>query len=211
MKRYFFLKCLILTVSLVLLASCATAPIQLGNIWVDPTYDSDGFDDFLVIGISQNPSTEQMFESELTARLLDQGVQAFPYHKIMASGEIVDKESILAAIEGSNIDAVLITRLLSLEKETEFVPGTTYAAPQAYYRDYWGYYRTAYTVVHEPGYMVETHIATLESNLYSVANEQLVWSALSRTFKPEAVVANIQSLSLQVTQDLDMRGFLKKK
>jgi hypothetical protein len=210
MRSANLLKSTMWIVPLFLLTACATGPIQMGNIWTDPDYSGGGFENILVIGVTPNPDTEMMFESELSSQLVNKGVSSVPRHTVMESGEIEDEESVVTAIANSDLDAVLITHLVAIKKDREFVPGATHAVPRNYYRNYWGNYRATYDVSQDPGYYVEETTVTLETNLYSVAGETLVWTAQSRTFNPEDVKANIEDLSRQVAKELDKQGFLKK-
>jgi hypothetical protein len=66
-----------------------------------------------------------------------------------------------------------------------YVPGQAYAVPGSYSR--WGsYYGHAYS----PGYVVEDEYVYIETNLYDVATEKLIWSTQSETI----ILASDQAL-----------------
>ena len=65
--------------------------------------------------------------------------------------------------------------------------------------------------VSQPGYYTTHETYTLETNLYDVESEELVWSARSRTFSPESVQEVIVDLKKLLIKDLDEKNLLKKK
>ena len=69
------------------------------------------------------------------------------------------------------------------------------------------YYPHVNTYVHQPGYYTTHETYTLETNLYDVESEELVWSARSRTFAPESVsevIVDLTKLLLNDLQDKDL-------
>ena len=79
------------------------------------------------------------------------------------------------------VDAVLVTRLIKVDENIHRTPGQTYVVPQVYYNHFYGYYRRVYREVHTPGYITKEVVVHLETNLYDVKTEVLVWATLSKT------------------------------
>jgi hypothetical protein len=65
--------------------------------------------------------------------------------------------------------------------------------------------------VHRPGYYTTHETYTLETNLYDVESEELVWSARSRSFAPESVSEVIIDLTKLLINDLSEKNLIKKK
>ena len=98
------------------------------------------------------------------------------------------EEQIGGAIEGGSFDGVLISRLLGVDQNEEYVPPSSYTVPTTHYGyGYYGYYGASYTTVHEPGYFKTNKTFRVETNLYSVASSDLVWSGQSATLNPESL------------------------
>jgi hypothetical protein len=97
----------------------------------------------------------------------------------------------------------VITRLLRVAKSQEYVPPSTYSVPSTYHGyGYYGYYGTSYEVVHQPGYFKTNTTFVLETNLYSVATADLVWSGQSETLNPESLTDVIDSMTAAVAKKL---------
>jgi hypothetical protein len=75
--------------------------------------------------------------------------------------------------------------------------GGYYAVPYSYYNNLYGYYNQAYTYayVEAPPQFDAKETASLETNLYDVESEKLIWTVLSKTFKKHSVSDSIISLT----------------
>jgi hypothetical protein len=65
--------------------------------------------------------------------------------------------------------------------------------------------------VHDPGYYTTHEVYTLETSLYDVKSEQLVWTARTRTFSPESIDDAIAELTKLLIKDMTEKGLLKAK
>ena len=82
---------------------------------------------------------------------------------------------------------------MNVGQNTNYVPGTAWWGP-APYGTMWGYWGYGYGAVYSPGYMVQETIVTLESNIYSVKEDKLVWASQSRTVDPASVTKLVDEL-----------------
>ncbi|NIR14945.1 MAG: hypothetical protein GWN86_13750, partial [Desulfobacterales bacterium] len=69
-----------------------------------------------VIGVAKEENTRRSFENKFVEKLQAAGVQAVASSSVMESDQKIEKATILAAIEKLDIDAVLVTRLISLKE-----------------------------------------------------------------------------------------------
>jgi hypothetical protein len=153
-------------ISLFLLSSCATT--MTTNVWRDQTYQGP-VKKILVMGISQKPGIQRFFEDEFVRQLRERGVDAVAGYTVLPYGGKMDKDLVAAKARESGADTVLVARPLSREMQRTYVPGS--------YPRWGGYYGRAYS----PGYVVEDEYVYIETNLYDVATEKLIWSAESET------------------------------
>ena len=92
--------------------------------------------------------------------------------------ELRDEQILDDKVNASGSDTILMTRLIDIRKDTQYIPPDyVYAPPSYYYGGWHGYYNRAYMV--SPGYTVEYETAVLETNLYDLKNDKLIWSARS--------------------------------
>ena len=178
---------------ILVLGSCAQT--KLSAVWRDPTYRGDRFNKIMVIGVADNPDRRRIFESQFVAAFKYRGVDAVSSLNLMPGEEKLSKEAIRSAIAGSGVDAVIVTRLVGIDVEYTQHPGGYTAVPAPYYNDLYGYYSQAYVYVEAPPQIDAKETASLETNLYGVRDEKLIWTVLSKTFKKHSVSDSIISLT----------------
>lgn len=195
--------------STALLTACATSSTMLTERWKDQNYN-ERISRIIVVGISESESRRRLFEDTLVAQLNKRGVEAFSSAELISAEKEVNKESILAAVKEKSIDSVIVTRLVSVDEQATYLPGSVtvdssghYRPGQDYYYNFNDYYTesTSSTTL-TPGNVVTDTIVSLETNLYETKQQQLVWSVTSETFNPNDINKSIQKLSETIVNRL---------
>ena len=140
-------------------------------------------------------------------------------YKLIKSDEKIERDVVVKAIDGLGIDGVIITHMVAVDEETIYRPTTGYGYGGyggmgyggGYYGGMYSYYPHVNSYVNNPGYYTTHETYTLETNLYDVESEELVWSARSRTFSPESVQEVIVDLTKLLISDLEDKDLIKKK
>ena len=206
--RKFFL--LILSaMTTVVLASCANTKIT--SVWMDSKKQGTSFNDILIIGISEEEHNRRLFEEEFTTQLTAAGIESEVSYMMLPQGTAINRETVDKAIQGKSIDAVIVTHLVAVEEEKVYRQSMNYRPAYGYYDGLYSYYPHVHTYVHQPGYYTTHEVVKLETNLYEVATEQLVWSAQSRSFAPESAKEVVDDLIKLVIKDLQEKGLIKPK
>jgi len=120
------------------------------------------------------------------------------------------------AVKGSDVDAVLITHLVSIDEEDIYRLSLDYQPAYGpvyyetgYYGNMYGYHGYVTTYVQQPGYFTHEQTYILETNLYDVKTEELVWTTRSSTFAPDSMDDAIKELTGQVIDDLVSRNIIQ--
>ncbi len=71
-----------------------------------------------------------------------------------------------------------------------------------YYRGFYTYWYGSYDRVYTPGYYESSTEIFLESNLYDVATEELLWSAQSKSVNPESIPELVRDYAEVLVRDL---------
>ena len=163
-------------VAVFLMAGCS--PIKVTSVWVDPEYRGDGIDNIFVVGVSRDGGMRRIFEDEFVTLFKQRNVQATSSYRVITDEELRNEKILDDKVNASGSDTILMTRLIDIRKDTQYIPPDyVYAPPSYYYGGWHGYYNRAYMV--SPGYTVEYETAVLETNLYDLRNDKLIWSARS--------------------------------
>lgn len=193
-----------------LLSSCASTKIT--QSWVEPD-NKKIYKDLLIIGVGESEQNRRAYESYFVEELKRIGIEAVASYKLIKSNQKIERATVAKAITGLGIDGVLITHLLAVDEETIYRPSMDYMPMygSGYYGGLYSYYPHVNTYVHRPGYYTKHETFTIETNLYDVESEELVWSAQSRTFSPDSVDKVIKDLTKLLIKDLSDKNLIKKK
>lgn len=187
--------------------SCATTKIT--ESWKDDGYRGAPFSDLFVIGVAKKENTRRSFENMFVEKLQAAGVQAVSSSSVMESNQKIEKAAILAAIEKLDIDAVLITRLVSLKEKEIRSPSTSdQGRPDDYQGRYYTDYSTAYGFTHQPAQYTTSVRVGLETKLYDARTEKLIWSATSKTANPKSKIKLFDAVIEALVRDLKKNKLL---
>jgi hypothetical protein len=159
-----------------LLTGCSQTKIT--SIWVDQEYQGGVINDVFVVGVSRNGNLRRIFEDEFVSKFKQRGIKAISSYNVIAGKDLRDEKILASKVKESGSDTILLTRVLEIRKDTEYTLPNYGYSPPSYYHDGWhGYYTEAYLV--GPGHAVKYETAMLESNLYDLRIDKLIWSARS--------------------------------
>jgi len=185
------------------LLSCSETKTSIPLSWRNPAVGQTVFKKLFVIGVGEDDTARRLFEDTFAKSLAERGAAAQASWGLLPQSTQLTEEQVRGAIEGGGFDGVLISRLMGVDESQEYVPPSTYTVPTSYRGyGYYGYYGTSYDVVHQPGYYKTNTTYRLETNLYSVANGDLVWSGQSETLNPESLSDVIASMTAAVAKKL---------
>jgi hypothetical protein len=190
----------------------ACANTKISQSWVEPD-NKRAYGDILIIGIGESEQNRRAYESHFVESLRAVGTEAEASYKLIKSNQKIDRDTVGKAIDGLEIDGVLVTHMVAVDEETIYRPSMDYMPMYGggYYGGLYSYYPHVNSYVTRPGYYTTHETYTLETNLYDVESEELVWSARSRTFSPESVQEVIVDLTKLLIKDMQEKDLLKKK
>lgn len=183
--------------------------------WFNTNYEGQKFHKILVIGVTQNLEVRADFEDEMAAQMARPGIQTIPGNQILLRPDPKakpDLDYLREQIRGNQIDAVVVTRLLRVDKKVTHVPGTTYVVPFPYYYSFYGYLGTVYPVVYDPGYTRQDTTVRVETNVYATSKPDgdLVWTGVSDSFNPKSAKKVADGLVKLVPKQMEKDGLLPK-
>ncbi len=191
-QRAIFRPALLFLVASLLGACASSAPKPVGE-WREPGY-SGKVTNVLVIGVTSRSTRRRVFEDLFSQALAEHGVTATASYELITSTLELSRETVLAAIEGRNMDGIIVTRMVGVKEDEHYKAPPDYD----YYRDFHGYYDHALQQ-NNKSYYSQFRVLTLETNLYETATRTLVWSMKSEVIdaqQPRHIIEEQISLSL---------------
>jgi len=192
----------LLTISVFFFLSCATTTVT--DVWKDKTYQGKA-QKILVIMAAKSPDMRNIFEDRFAAELENRGNNAIQSYKIIPFEQLRDKELVKSKIRSSGADTVLVSRLVDTKTIESYSPGLIYVVPSSYY-DWWGYYNIVFA---DYGYTYDISVSYIETNVYDVKTEKLIWSGHSKTERTEGEQQLINTFIQIMIKKLASSGVIK--
>jgi hypothetical protein len=213
MKKFF------VALSLIFLASCSSGTAIVSS-WRDPdtSYQNTEFKKILVVALLKNEATRRITENRICAI-----GPKFKSSYAVLNGTTLDltKEQKLRILKDENFDAVITMRLVDTVKETEYVPGTNtsmyyggYGGMYGGYGAYGGFggwYGMYSPVYYDPGYYQESTSYLVETNIFSLEKDKLVWTGTTKSTSGSDVGLLVDSIIATVMDQMKKEGFMAKK
>ena len=102
-----------------------------------------------------------------------------PSYRVLKSSDMADTAGIQRRLRADGFDGAIVMRVVTVDERLTYTPGTYwYGAPYYSFNNYWG---TAWGYPYDPGYVYANQVVTIETQIYSLTNDKLIWAGRSET------------------------------
>jgi len=154
--------------------------------------------------ISHDDSLRMAGEEALVRELSARGLESVATYRIAPKEELESGERAKVWFEKANVEGVVALRPLSADTRATYTPAT-WASPS--YSTLWGYYGYGWTYI--PGMVGKETRIVVESTIYSVPRNQLVWAAVTQTTDSRDLKQFMQELVKASVRELHKQGLAK--
>ena len=182
-------------------AGCATTKVS--RVWSDPALAQGRFQKPMVLVVAAKEGRRQTAEDRIVAELAREGVAAMTSWDALGPDDLGDRERLAAAVGAKGADALLVVKLVGLDRQYEERAGREEWVPVGTGIDAFGYVVTAYGLYRKPE-STELRVFSVETTLWEVASKRMVWACQS-----DSETAN-QTLTTAELAD-DYAGVVAKK
>jgi len=199
------------------LAGCSATKIV--SSWNQQGAEAKQYQKLGVVVMIPDMGNRAMVEDAVAKELRARGIKAsatfntFPFAgKIGEIGldSATIQQKIRQRVNDNHFDALIIIVLLDKRKEQRYVEGSSISigAP-VYGYPYYGYYYYAYSTVYSSGYYTTSTSYFIESNLYDVASQKLVWTAQTNTENPTSMETESANFAKIIADNLMQKKVIK--
>jgi hypothetical protein len=208
---------------LIALLATACAGTKTSESWSDQNYKGQ-IKKVYIIGIAKDDLNRMIFEDAFESRLTSEGVEAIASFKDnLPTNQEANREDIIQRMRSNNCDSVLLTRLVGQRKKGSVSGGQTsytytpgpYSAGPAFHKlpkdspytnwaSYYSFGRMNYVAPAKADFV----ILTVESVLYDLKTEELIWSAQLETRLEGNFENMVRTFVDEVTKDLKGKGLI---
>jgi hypothetical protein len=172
---------------------CACATTTLTSSWKDPSVRKGALQGKTVaaVFVSKEISTRRAAEVYLANDLTNRGARGIAAYTLLPDDHgdgNADKEVLRAA----GVDAVVVMRIVSKDKQITYNPGS---APMYYRGGFGPYYSYGYQQAYFPPSVSTDTLVSVETLVYSLSDDKLLWASTSRTTNPDNMSALVDEVA----------------
>lgn len=176
-----------------LLYSCSSS--ELVSTWKDEEFIKENkFKKLLVIAIGEREDSQKLFENLFKKNFEEENVEAVKSYPLLGSNRKLMRDEILSIVSDLKIDGVLITHLKGTEKEVTYSPNSPSTMSGTNMGSMYTYYQSTYDYLHAASSSQQKVKVILETRLFDVKEERVVWSTVSATIDPNDVRKAIEEI-----------------
>jgi hypothetical protein len=179
----------------VFFAACSPST-KMEKTWTDPSFTPasvKAFNKVLVMGLLKDESTRRIAEDKMVEQFKNvTAVQSYSYLQPTDTARSTVEER----LKKDGFDGVVVMRLGDVEKSTSYVPGTGYG----------GWYGYRYS---SPGYYQEDKTFYVETNLYSLEANKLLWSGTTSSLNPSKLDKTLDEIIAALKEQMKKQGLIK--
>jgi hypothetical protein len=176
---------------------------ELAATWHEPSPTLLNFNRTVAVFVTTDEAMRRAVEDQLAAVFPN----TIPSYRILPNAASTDKATILQQLRKAGFDGAISMRVTNVSEQINF----NAAYPGAYWGGAYGfngYWNNAWAYPYNPYYITTTQIVSVETNIYSLTQDKLVFAALSQTSDPANVGKLVRSVMRHVNEQLRKDGMI---
>lgn len=174
--------------------------------WKDDT-KTKPMDKILVVALFKTETNNRNAEDEMVKYLNGKGMQSYKYLGPRFNKN--NENNMRDKAKKDGFDGAVTIRLIDVDKEQTYQPTNFSTYPQ-YYQNFNDYFFRMYPYNTTPGYYETTKTYTYESNIYSLDDNKIVWTGISKTTNPDGIEKMTKEIVKVVYKEMFNEGFIGK-
>ena len=194
---------------LLVLGASLAAKTKFQSVWKSPDAAAVSFAGAKVAAlvIDKDDSLRVAGEEALVRELTARGMQGVASYRMMPKELAQDPDQAKAWYEKAGVQGVVALRVVDDDKRTTYVPSTW---TNTYYTSLWGYYGYGWGAVYSPGYTRRERFVSLETLIFSVPKNALMWAGLSVTENPKDGQKVVAEVVKEAVNEMRKQGLARK-
>jgi len=195
-----FKKLLLYIVLIPFFSQCAGPSTKMVDTWSGADMQVEKWQKVLIIAIAKTREGKSNYENTLKEKIEKKNVTVVAATDVLPPDEKISKETFHKYFENQNFDAVIVSRLASVQD----LPGTSKPGQLP---DFYEFYDQKYDDI-SINFTDKNLIFGVETRVYDTKELEVVWSGLSKTFEPGKPKKLIRDLVNAIFDALEKEGFL---
>jgi hypothetical protein len=192
------------TFFMIMISACTSTHLTTSWKAPDTEISIEKLNKVLVVALFKTETSRREAEDEMANYLQGKGITSYNY--LTDSFDPKNADALRDKIRAAGFDAAVTMRLIDVDKEKVYTPGNT--SFPIYNRNFSGYYSRNWSSYSTPGYYSTTKIFTVETNIYSIKEDKIIWSGLTKTTDPDGVEKMMKEIVKVVYNKMLKEGFI---
>ena len=191
-------------------AALACSSTEFVSTWRSPTAQPLRLAGTKVVAVfmSKKEGVRRHAEDAMAREITKRGAQGVASYTVIDERLIRDEKFARSAFERLGFAGSVVMRVVGNQTQVTYTPSYWTAYP--YYGHFWGgYWGWGWGSVYAPGYLETDQVVSVETLIYSLRQDQLVWAGVSRTTDPSNLDSFIEELAGAITDQMKSDGLLK--
>ncbi|WP_200978807.1 hypothetical protein [Echinicola sp. 20G] len=187
-----------------LFCACSSST-SIVSSWKNPDVQMGDVDfSKIIVAVLGNSEANRRIAEDRVAGLND---KLFPSYQVLTNeATATDKDKTGDILKSEGFDGIIVMKLLDKEKSQNYVPGTYTGGYWNMHPYYWGGF--GYGGYYDPGYYTEDTNYVIETSLYDLKDNSLVWSSISNTVNPSSVEKTVEHIAVQSYKQMKEDGLI---
>ena len=185
--------------ALVLASGCHST--QLAATWAEPNATPIAFHKTVAVFVTKDEALRRSVEDKIAASFPN-GIASY---RVIPNIQNADQSAILDQLRKTGFDGAVMMRVVDVTTAPSYVAGNYWYASPYTFSGYWG---ASWAYPYDPGYFVADQIVSVETQVYSLSNDKLVYAARSETTNPASAKKLTDSVIRHVRENMKKRGLI---
>lgn len=199
----------LLTLSLAVLAGCTSTTFT--STWKSPeatALDPRGHR-VAAVFISSDEAGRRVAEDTLAQKLNEHGAQGVASYTVLPGKEVANTDEARQKLKNAGVDGVVTMRVIDEKEKTRVTYGAGYGAGfPPYYSRFSGYWGVGWGAPYAPTEVSTTTLLRIETLVYSLERDTLLWAGTSRTSDPTNVQRLVSEIADAAAKQMVKQGVL---
>jgi len=155
--------------------------------------------------ISGNESQRRAAEDMLAADLSARGARGVAAYTVLPNESSWDGDKALARLKQSGANGAVVMRVIGKDQRVTYTPGTSMPPYYNGFGPYWGY---GWGRTYDPGTVRTDTLVSIETLVYSLDRDKLLWASTSRTSNPDNLGSLVKEVADATAKEMAEQGLL---
>ena len=205
-QRSLFVRFIVAAIAALALAACATTEFR--SSWRNPEAQPLRLRGKKVVAVfvTHDSYLRERAEDAMVREIQARGADGVASYTFLSDREIRDRDAARAEAERRGCAGAVVMRIVGSDMFVTRMPSGVIWVGAPYDHFWGGYWGWGWGTVWSPGYLQFEHVVKVETLVYSLENDQLVWAGVSRTIDPGRIESFIGELAAAISDRMERDG-----